>query len=322
MDSGFLAFLFLNGGNEILAAAHVAVERVQILAVAGLYHAALSHGKRRLVNNRMLHKLADVAQRVDRGINVPQLARLHCAQKLPHRRKRFGGIGKGAYLTGIRRAVRYAGHKAFYVAYSPQRLNYIVPENRIPAKLVHGVLTRLNGNGIHKRTLDDIADHALAHRRLCPVKNPQQRAFFFLGAHCLGEFQIPARGSVDIHKDIANIIIYAVEAFYFYRPAVIFLRRFACHTGGINVVDERAECHNRWRIIEYSRTLRFLWVELCAYCRQRVLIIEFLIVEQLDGGFQTAFDEFIKSSYTQRRRIDEYFVRVELTKLPAKLLKR
>ena len=133
LDAGALAFLFFNGGDEFLAAAHIMLQYIEILAVAWFDHAAFPDGERGFVHNGAFHEIADIAQCVN-GVEDPaDFAGFQGANRIFNSRQGFSCIGQRTDFAGIGGAIDNAGNEAFDVADAAKRLNDFVAQYRVTA---------------------------------------------------------------------------------------------------------------------------------------------------------------------------------------------
>ncbi len=302
-DAGALALARLDFRNHAPAAAHVALEQVQLLTEARLYQAAFPDGKRRVVHNRALEQVPHVPERVDFPINPAQEGAFCVFEQIFQRRQAPRRIGKAPQLPRVGGAVDDAGHQALQVVDAGELLREAVAQDAVARELLDGVQPAVDARRVQQRALEPAADQPLAHRGAGAVQHPQQGAALLFVAHGLQQLQVAAGRQVQPHVLRAAVKVEGVHALQ------------ARALGLAQVAEQRAEGAGHFGHAVQAQLRGVFFMELPRHGCGRRPRVELPVVQQLQAGVQACADEFRQAGEVQRALVHQQLPRREARKL-------
>ena len=194
------ALLGLDLRDDPLPIAHIALELVQLRAVAGFDDAALPDGKRRVLHNGAVDQLQHIVERIQILVNARKHGRLRILQEALQPRQLGCCRRQRPQFPPIGGAVHNPRHQALQIVDSGELLREAAAQNGIPRELLHRIQAAADLRRAEKRLLNPRADQALAHGRAGLIQHPEQGPALFLVPHGFEQFQIPAGIQVQPHK--------------------------------------------------------------------------------------------------------------------------
>ena len=203
LDAGFILHLLLKVLHPRLVIRSNLVQLVQLTVIAGANHAALAHGKRRLIHNRALQNLGQLLMQMQLAAQLTQQAAPAAGQNILQSRQHHQRITQGHKVTCIRTAHLDAAHDTLQIGHGLQLLGYRLAQAAVCQKLGHGLLTLGNTAKVEQRTFNPAAQTARTHRGFRKVQHVQQRTALRAVRHAAYQLQIAYRRDIKIHKAVA-----------------------------------------------------------------------------------------------------------------------
>ena len=206
-DAGFFPFGGFNGGDGAGAAFHNISQPVGFFAGALADDAALPDGQGGIVHNGLLDHAGAVIQRINGLFQLLQQGGGGLAQLCLHKRQRPKTPGKPQKIPAVDGAGDHPGHHPFQIRHIPKGFFQLPPENHIVHQILHGFLPTGDFQRIQQGLFQPAAEHPPAHGGVGLVQNPQQGAFFLLGAHGLRQLQIPPGIQIQLHEFAGGVVL-------------------------------------------------------------------------------------------------------------------
>ena len=199
LDAGLLFFARLDLLDIAGAVLPDGAQLVDLRVVAVLDDAALADGKRRIfVVDRLGEQLPDVIQRVERCGDLAKFRRIQRGDFVFHLGQHGNAAEDAEHVARVGRAVGNARHQALKVKHGTERGGQFFTRREIIIQRADGRLPPRDLRNADERMQKPGAQKSRAHRRLGVIHHPEERAFFVLCPHGLGDLQIAVRVHVKL----------------------------------------------------------------------------------------------------------------------------
>ncbi len=206
-----------------------------------------------------------------------------------------------AQIAAVRRAVDNAADEALEVEHLPQLIGECAAAHQLVFQLAHGALSLCNLIRTAQRLAHPLPQHPRAHRRVCLVHHPQQRAFFLLRAHGLEQLEIAPR--VHIQLEILSLMI----------------QLDGIHVGQIGFLRIRQIAQQHARRTDYLRMIlpriAVERVKARLHALEAVRRAAVLLRDLLDAAGNVVAQKMHELLFLRRRRADQCFARQKTPQL-------
>ena len=179
------------------------MQLVQFAVIAGANHAALAHGKRRLIHNSALQNLGQLLMQMQLTAQLAQQAALAACKNILQSRQHHQRIAQGHKVACIRTAHLDAAHDTLQIGHRLQLLGYRLAQIAVRQKLGHRLLTLGNTAKVEQRAFNPAAQTARTHRGFRKIQHVQQRTALRAVRHAAYQLQIADSRDIKIHKAVA-----------------------------------------------------------------------------------------------------------------------
>ena len=307
-DARALALALLDGCNFALAARGEVTQGVDLLIVARADQAALTQQDGRLVHDRQLDQRAHVLEQVDIAGQLAQHGLSEQGSLLPDLRQAGNSRCQRAQVAAVCCAVSNAADQPLHIEHLFERVGQRGTGDHIVAQRAHRLLAARDVQWVVQRLFQPLADQARAHRGPRPVKHPEQRALFLLGAHGLAKFKVAPRDQVKLHILSLMVDLQVVQC------------RKAGLLGLTKVIQQPTQTLHGLRKVGQPGRVKILNAEVLHHPRGRALRIKAFLRHGLDKRLQPLLQKAVEGLRRCGRAADQHLTRGKAAEFAGNIL--